>query len=72
MAKRMRCLYFYDESCLECVARCPAAALDPAVALDKQACWQRCQDVAEEFKHLGSSEVCGKCAIGPCAFGSAV
>jgi hypothetical protein len=69
---RARCLYFYDESCLECVARCPVAALDPAVALDKQACWQRCQAVAEEFKHLGPSEVCGKCAIGPCSFGSAV
>jgi hypothetical protein len=24
------------------------------------------------FKHLGPTEVCGKCSIGPCAFRSAV
>jgi epoxyqueuosine reductase QueG len=67
-----RCLYFHDGSCLECVMRCPADALDPSEPLDKQSCWQRCQDVGEEFKHLGPTEVCGKCATGPCSAESAV
>lgn len=67
-----RCLYFHDESCLECVARCPVSALDPADPINKQSCWERCQEVAEEFKSLGRCEACGKCAIGPCSFESAV
>ena len=69
---RERCLYFYDESCLECVMRCPVAALDSSEPLDKQICWQRCQEVAAQFRDVGLAEVCGKCAIGLCSFGSAV
>jgi epoxyqueuosine reductase QueG len=67
-----RCLYFHDESCLECVMRCPVAALDGTKPLDKQVCWRRCRGVAEEFKHVGLADVCGKCAVGPCSFESAV
>jgi len=69
---RERCLYFHDGSCLECVMRCPAAALDEADPIDKQSCWQRCQQIGEQYAHLGPTEVCGKCAIGPCSFESAV
>ena len=67
-----RCLYFHDGSCLECVSRCPVGALDENGDIDKQRCWARCLEVAGEYEHLGRAEVCGKCAIGPCALESAV
>jgi epoxyqueuosine reductase len=69
---RERCLYFHDGSCLECVMRCPVEALDPAVPLDKQRCYQRLLDVARQYEELGLADVCGKCAIGPCSLTSAV
>jgi epoxyqueuosine reductase len=69
---RERCLYFHDGSCLECVMRCPVGALDADQPIDKQLCWRRCQDVAQRFRDLGWADVCGKCAIGPCSFESAV
>jgi epoxyqueuosine reductase QueG len=69
---RQRCLYYHDGSCLECVARCPASALDADVPLDKQACHQHLHSVAEVYQSLGLVDVCGKCAIGPCSFESAV
>lgn len=67
-----RCLYFHDGSCLICIRRCPAGALDEDEGLDKQSCWRRCLDVAQEYERVGKAEVCGKCAIGPCSFRSAV
>lgn len=69
---RQRCLYFHDGSCLECVTRCPASALDPAAPLDKQSCHRHLHGVAEVYQALGLVDACGKCAIGPCSFESAV
>jgi epoxyqueuosine reductase QueG len=69
---RQRCLYFHDGSCLECVARCPVGALDENAPLDKQRCYSRLLSVSQEYAHLGLADVCGKCAVGPCAFESAV
>ena len=69
---RQRCLYFHDGSCLECVARCPASALDPDAPLDKQSCHRHLHGVAEVYQALGLVDVCGKCAIGPCSFESAI
>ncbi|MGD9100897.1 MAG: epoxyqueuosine reductase, partial [Anaerolineae bacterium] len=69
---RQRCLYFHDGSCLECVARCPVGALDENDPLDKQRCYDRLLSVSQEYAHLGLADVCGKCAVGPCAFESAV
>jgi epoxyqueuosine reductase QueG len=69
---RERCLYFHDGSCLECVFRCPVQALDESEPIDKHHCYQRLRRVAQEFEHLGLADVCGKCAIGPCTFESAV
>ena len=69
---RERCLYFHDGSCLECVMRCPASALSADEPIDKQLCWRRCQEVAAGFGDLDQADVCGKCAIGPCSFESAV
>jgi epoxyqueuosine reductase len=69
---RERCLYFYDGSCLECVQRCPAGALDADEPLDKQACYRRLLEVAAGYEDLGLADVCGQCAIGPCSLESAV
>ena len=69
---RQRCLYFHDGSCLECVTHCPANALDANSPLDKQRCYRHLLDVAQQYTELGLVDVCGKCAIGPCSFESAV
>lgn len=66
-----RCLYFHDGSCMECVARCPVGVLDES-GLDKQGCRRRLLEAREHFAALGVADVCGKCAIGPCSFESAV
>lgn len=72
VAPRERCLYFHDESCLECVQRCPVGVLDASEPLDKQGCYRRLLAVAREYEDLGLADVCGKCAIGPCSLTSAV
>jgi epoxyqueuosine reductase QueG len=69
---KVRCLFFHDGSCRACVDRCPVGALDTDNQIDKRRCWHRCQDVGATFEALGSPGVCGKCAIGPCSFESAV
>lgn len=69
---RERCLYLYDGSCLECVARCPVAALNPDGSLDKQRCYRHLLHVATGYADLGLADVCGKCAVGPCSLAPAV
>jgi epoxyqueuosine reductase QueG len=69
---RVRCLGLYDGSCLECVARCPVSALSADIPLDKQRCDQHLHDFGRAYEDLGLVDVCGKCAIGPCSFSSAV
>jgi epoxyqueuosine reductase len=69
---RERCLYFYEGSCLECVLRCPADALDENGGIDRHRCYRHILGVAKEYEDLGLADVCGKCAIGPCSFESAV
>jgi epoxyqueuosine reductase QueG len=67
-----RCLAFYDGSCRECVARCPVSALDVSEPLDKHRCHKHLHGVARAYEDLGLVDVCGKCAVGPCSFMSAV
>jgi len=67
-----RCLALYDGSCLECVTRCPASALDADEPLDKHRCHTHLHQVARVYEDLGRVDVCGKCAVGPCSFSSAV
>lgn len=67
-----RCLHFHDGSCGECVRRCPVNALSKNSDIDRERCWSRCLEVAEEYAHLGVAQACGKCAIGPCSFEAAV
>jgi len=71
-SNRQRCRYFHDGSCMECVLRCPVNALDENAPLDKQRCYQRLLNVSQEYADLGLADVCGKCAVGPCALGPAV
>jgi len=67
-----RCLALHDGSCLECVARCPVSALGVSHPLDKHRCHDHLHRVARTYEDLGLVDVCGKCAIGPCSFRSAV
>ena len=67
---RERCSAFHDGSCLECVARCPASALDASEPLDKHRCHEHLHGVARAYEELGLVDVCGKCALGPCSLGS--
>lgn len=66
-----RCIHNAGGSCGACVRRCPVGALKVDGSLDKQRCWERCQDVASGFSEVGLAEVCGKCVLGPCAVRSA-
>jgi epoxyqueuosine reductase len=72
VARRERCLYFHDGSCLECIARCPAAALSLDEPLDKQGCYAKLLHTVEVYRDIGYVDACGKCAVGPCALESAV
>jgi epoxyqueuosine reductase QueG len=68
----VRCLAYHDGSCMECVARCPVSALDAGQPLDKRRCHDKLMNTAQSYAELGMVDVCGKCAVGPCSFGSAV
>ena len=69
---RERCLHFHDRSCTVCVDRCPVGALTEQ-GLDKHRCHERLLlNAAYHFRDLGLADVCGKCAMGPCALESAV
>ncbi len=60
------CKYYVDQSCTVCVERCPVGALKES-GLDKQLCYRWLLHVAKSFEELGLTDVCGKCAAGPCA-----
>lgn len=67
-----RCLYFHNGSCKACVLRCPVNVLNEDGSIDKHRCYQHLLRTAKTYQHLGVADVCGKCAIGPCSFKSAV
>jgi epoxyqueuosine reductase len=74
-----RCLYFHDGSCTVCVDDCPAGALRTAGPTEMNLDKHRCNDyLLDAWRHVdatglpGPADVCGKCAMGPCALGSAV
>lgn len=64
------CRYYHGKKCLYCVTNCPTGALQ-VDGLDKQTCYRRLLEVAGQFTGLGLCDVCGKCALGPCATGPA-
>ncbi len=65
------CLYRYDGSCLVCAEHCPVGALTEE-GLDRRACHQHLREVNRFYPDLEPGDCCGKCAVGPCALGSAV
>ena len=71
VAAQERCLHFFDGSCHECVSRCPVDALSMDGSLDKQRCNRRLLGLAKRHGP-DVADACGKCAIGPCSFQSAV
>ena len=66
-----RCSFFVDGSCKTCIHRCLSGALTEN-GIDKQRCYRWLLQVADNFPELGLADVCGKCAMGPCALESAV
>jgi len=60
------CLYEAKGSCLYCVRHCPSGALTNG-GLDRQKCYDYLLEVDRYFSDLGTCDVCGKCATGPCA-----
>lgn len=67
-----RCRFFHDGGCEYCVKACPAGVLRCAGPsdrnLDKHGCHAHILDVKAEL----GADCCGKCALGPCALGTAV
>jgi epoxyqueuosine reductase len=45
---------------------CPTGALT-AQGLDKHRCYAHLLEVEKQFQDLGLCDICGKCAVGPCA-----
>lgn len=68
---KQRCRYLYDGTCDVCIERCPVNALRRE-GLDRHSCYRRCLEVDRHFAALALTDVCGKCATGPCALQSAV
>ncbi len=63
---RELCRYYREGKCLYCVNNCPIEALQVQY-LDKQKCYKRLLEVDNQFSDLDLCDVCGKCAVGPCA-----
>ncbi|WP_027364069.1 hypothetical protein [Desulfotruncus alcoholivorax] len=62
------CGYYSAGKCLYCVKHCPTGALKTG-GIDKHTCYRRLLEVDREFADLELCDVCGKCAVGPCAAG---
>jgi len=60
------CHYLRDSKCQFCVSNCPTGALT-IQGLDKKRCYAQLLDVDKQFPDLGLCDICGKCAVGPCA-----
>ena len=60
------CLYRGEQKCAACTRLCPTGALTKD-GLDKARCYQHLLEVNAYYADLGLCDVCGKCAVGPCA-----
>jgi epoxyqueuosine reductase QueG len=62
------CLFWKNGSCLYCLEHCPVRALgDGPDEFDRKACKQNLLAIASCSRNLNRTQVCGKCAVGPCA-----
>jgi epoxyqueuosine reductase QueG len=64
--ERERCLALAGGRCSACIQRCPVGALT-FEGLDRAACYRHLLSVDAQFADLGVTDVCGQCAMGPCA-----
>jgi epoxyqueuosine reductase QueG len=64
--KEEPCTYFTNGQCQFCINNCPVKALT-VNGIDKHKCNNRLLEVSKRFTDFGLCDVCGKCAIGPCA-----
>jgi epoxyqueuosine reductase len=62
------CDYRRDSKCQFCVKNCPTGALTIS-GLDKHRCYAHLLEIDKQFPDLGLCDICGKCAVGPCAIG---
>lgn len=63
------CRYIKDGKCQFCVNNCPTGSLTQK-GLDKKKCYEHLLKVDKQFPDLGLCDICGKCAVGPCALGN--
>ncbi|HHV39085.1 MAG TPA: epoxyqueuosine reductase [Tepidimicrobium sp.] len=62
------CLYKAGLNCTKCIDNCINEAL-VGDEFHRERCYEMCRENGERYKHLGHSEVCGKCLVGiPCSF----
>ncbi len=62
------CGYYQDGSCNWCLEVCPVSALTRE-RFDRQRCYKQLLKVNKFYSDLDLCDVCGKCAVGPCALG---
>jgi epoxyqueuosine reductase QueG len=60
------CLHRRGRNCAACVRLCPTGALNTN-GLDRHRCYRQLLEVNDFFHDLGFCDICGKCAVGPCA-----
>ncbi|MEW6541001.1 MAG: epoxyqueuosine reductase [Bacillota bacterium] len=65
-AAKEHCLHRRGGNCAACVRLCPTGALSRD-GLDRQRCYRRLLEVSDYYRDLGLCDVCGRCAVGPCA-----
>jgi ferredoxin len=58
--------YHGCERCDYCLKACPVSAIS-RTGIDKQKCYRHLLEVDRYFEDLPLTDVCGKCACGPCA-----
>ncbi len=58
---------YHSYGCHYCQEICPVKALNEPV-FKRQLCYQQCLLNDQTYNDLGSCEVCGKCATGPCGY----
>lgn len=62
------CGYYQDGSCRWCIEACPTGALGEN-RFDRHRCYKQLLEVDRFYPDLDLCDVCGKCAVGPCALG---